>query len=126
MPKVLAVDDDPVMTEYYSALFAEAGYDVEIAVDCGSALDKCRVMNPDLLVLDFDIPGGDGGRLLSIIRGVHRLGKPVIFVTGFPEKARGLARTYVAVSVLGKPVKGDALLEEARRMTAGGGYAVET
>ncbi len=119
MLKVLAVDDDPVMAEYYSSLFSEAGYDVEIAVDCGTALDKCREMNPDLLVLDFDLPGGDGGRLMNVIRGVHRLGKPVIFVTGFPEKAGGLARTYVAVSVLGKPVKGDVLLEEARRMTVG-------
>lgn len=118
MPKILAVDDDPVMTDYYSALFMEAGYDVEVAVDGGTALDKCAKFCPDLLLLDFDIPGGDGGRLLKIIRGVHRMGKPVIFVTGFPEKARGLALTYVAVSVLGKPVIGDVLLEEASRMIA--------
>lgn len=116
MLKILAVDDDPVMTDYYSALFTDAGYEVETAADGGTALDKCRELCPDLLLLDFDIPGGGGGRLLKIIREVHRLGKPVIFVTGFPEKARGLALTYVAVSVLGKPVLGDVLLEEAKRM----------
>lgn len=119
MPKVLAVEGDPVMAEYYSALVAKAGYDVEIAVDCGSVLEKCRETGPDCLLLDFDMPGADGERLLNVIRGAHRFGKPVIFVTEFPEKVRRLAGTYVAVSVLGKPVQADDLLTELRRVMSG-------
>lgn len=116
MAKILAADDDQFIVEYYSALFSEAGWEVETAEDGTSALAKCRSFDPDLLVLDVDMPNGGGKLVFTVIRRILQLGKPVIFVTGLPERVRGLPLTYQGVSVLPKPVKGELLLAEARRL----------
>ncbi|HBB66380.1 MAG TPA: hypothetical protein DCZ93_03575 [Elusimicrobia bacterium] len=118
MAKILAADDDETMTAFYTALFGEAGHQVVIAADGAAALDVYLGFQPDLMVLDVDMPSGGGGRIFNIIRRVLQLKKPVIFVTGLPEKARGLAATYRWVSVLQKPVGGDLLLDEVNRLLA--------
>jgi two-component system chemotaxis response regulator CheB len=121
MAKILAADDDAAMTDYYKALFSEAGFEVETAADGAAALDKYLDAHPDLLILDVDMPNGGGERLFSIIRRILQLGKPVIFVTGMPERVQNLALTYRWVSIFGKPVNGDALLGEVNRLLAASG-----
>ena len=118
MAKILAADCDETMTAFYAALFSDAGHQVAIAADGAAALDIYLEFQPDLMVLDVDMPSGGGGRIFNIIRRILQLKKPVIFVTGLPEKARGLAATYRWVSVLQKPVSGDMLLEEVTRLLA--------
>ena len=118
MAMILAADDDPALIEYYKALFSEAGLEIETANDGASALDKYLEVHPDLLVLDVDMPNGGGERLFSIIRRILQLGRPVIFVTGLPEKVQGLALTYQWVSIFQKPVKGEELLSEVKRLLA--------
>ena len=76
------------------------------------------------MVLDVDMPYGGGGRIFNIIRRILQLNKPVIFVTGLPEKVQGLATTYRWVSVLRKPVGGDVLLDEVTRLLAAARMAV--
>ena len=123
MARILAADDDEAMTAFYAALFSEAGHQVATASDGGTALDGYLEFQPDILVLDVDMPYGGGGRIFNLIRRILQLGKPVIFVTGFPEKASGLAATYRWVSVFQKPVGGDILLAEVKRLLAAAGMA---
>lgn len=115
MKKILAVDDDGVTREFYKALFSEAGFDVEVAPDAFTALEKYLEFSPDLLVLDMDMPGG-GGKIFNLIRGILKLKKPVVFVTGFPEKAIPMVKGYAGVSVFQKPVSGEILVSNVRRL----------
>jgi len=124
MAKILAADDDPAMLEYYKALFSEEGLEIETAVDGASALDKYLDTHPDLLILDVDMPNGGGERVFSVIRRILQLGKPVIFVTGLPEKVQGMALTYRWVSIFRKPAKGDELLGEVKRLLVASGLKV--
>lgn len=124
MARILAADDDELITAFYTALFSEAGHQVATASDGTTALDGYLEFRPDILVLDVDMPYGGGGRIFNLIRRILQLGKPVIFVTGFPEKARGLATTYSLVSVFQKPVGGDMLLEEVKRLLAAAGTGI--
>jgi len=124
MAKILAADDDPAMLEYYKALFSEEGLEIETAVDGASALDKYLDTHPDLLILDVDMPNGGGERVFSVIRRILQLGKPVIFVTGLPEKVQGMALTYRWVSIFQKPAKGDELLGEVKRLLVASGLKV--
>jgi DNA-binding response OmpR family regulator len=124
MAKILAADDDMAMVDYYKALFSEAGFEVETAADGAAALDKYLEVHPDLLILDVDMPNGGGERLFNIIRRILQLGKPVIFVTGLPEKVQNLALTYRWVSIFRKPVKGEELLGEVKRLLAASGLNV--
>lgn len=123
MVKILAADDDQLMTAYYTALFSEAGMEISTAEDGASALDKCLHFNPDLLILDVDMPNGGGPHVFTVIRRILQLGKPVIFVTGLPERVQKLPLTYQLVSIFEKPVNGDALLGEVRRLLVAAGGA---
>lgn len=121
MAKILAADDDEAMRAFYEALFEEAGFEIETAADGAAALDRYMAARPDLLVLDMDMPNGGGGRVFSVIRRILQIGKPVVFVTGFPEKAQGMALTYRWVSIFQKPVRSEALLDEVNRLLAASG-----
>lgn len=125
MARILAADDEPVIVEYYAALFSKAGLEVETAWDGSSALEKCRDFKPDLFVLDVDMPSGGGERVFTVIRRILQLGKPVIFVTGLPEKVKGLPLTYKWVSVFAKPINGSKLLAETRRLLTATGVTCD-
>lgn len=119
MALILAVDDDVAMTDFYRALFEEAGYTVKTAPDATSALILLRQISPDLIVLDAEMPAGGGEKVFEIARDVLGRGVPVIFVTGMPERVSRFALTKTKVRVFSKPVKADELLSTVAEMTPG-------
>jgi len=116
MKKILAADDDTTLLEFYKALFLDAGFEVETATDSASAMQKYMDTHPDLLVLDVDMPAGGGKRVFTTVRQILDLGVPVIFVTGLPEKVQDIPLSADKVSIFQKPVDGEALLTEVRRL----------
>lgn len=62
------------------------------------------------------MPAGGGTRVFTAIRKLLQLGVPVIFVTGMPEKVQDFSLTEQKVSIFQKPVDGEALLAEVRRL----------
>lgn len=109
--KILAVDDDPGTREFYKLAFEEAGFTVETAGDATAAIMVCGDFAPDMLLLDWDMPGGGGKRVLEKI--CELLGKtiPVLFVTGSPSRVNVDLRSG-RISVLKKPVGIEALLSQ--------------
>lgn len=116
MKKILAADDDLTLLEFYKALFSEAGFEIDTATDSAMAVQKYMDTKPDLLVLDVDMPAGGGKRAFTALRKLLQLGVPVIFVTGMPEKVQDFSLTEQKVSIFQKPVDGEALLAEVRRL----------
>jgi len=98
------------MTEFYKALFREAGYEMRVAADTTAAVLLFREFLPQLVVLDSDIPAGGGERGFEIIREISRAGVPVIFVTGLPERVRPLLVRNGRVRVFRKPLASGELL----------------
>ena len=117
MKKILAADDDPGMRALYQVLLAEEGFEVEIAEDAASALEKFMSWKPDILVLDVDMPGGGGPRVFTITRRILQLGVPVVFVTGFPESVVDSALMHEKVVILQKPLDEAKLMAEIHRLT---------
>ena len=80
-PRILLVDDDPVVRELLAEELSALGYEVAQAGHAAAAL---RLLDPapDVLVTDFSMPGTDG---LELIGEVHRRmpGLPAILVTGY-------------------------------------------
>lgn len=114
MKKIIAVDDDKATTDYYAALFSEAGYEVLTAGDTTAAMILFRETGADLLVLDVEMPSGGGVRAFEIVREIMERGVPVIFVTGMPEKVAELPKRYKQVRVLRKPAASEVLLAAVR------------
>ena len=81
-PLVLMVDDDEdfqtVMREWLQDTF-----DTVSLTDGGEFLETVVESDPDVIVLDVELPGPDGFRLCRVLQRYERLRKiPVLFLTG--------------------------------------------
>ena len=84
--KVLAVDDDLVVSTTVSAFLEARGLRVTTLNDPLRFWDVLEETEPDLLVLDLEMPGLDGIDLCKAVRADRRFGQlPVIFVTSHAD-----------------------------------------
>ncbi len=84
--RILAVDDNPVMLDVYWHLLTEEGYEVTLAKDGSQALKSLEAGDPDLVLLDIEMPDISGWQLLEIMRSrVEWHDIPVIMVTALIE-----------------------------------------
>ena len=81
MAKLLLVEDNEMNRDMLSRRLARRGFDVEVAVDGGEALEKVE-NQPDLILLDMSLPVIDGWTLAGRIKGREDLQHiPVIALT---------------------------------------------
>jgi diguanylate cyclase (GGDEF)-like protein len=108
---ILAVDDRPEILSFVNGALRDH-YKV-IAVPGGNAaLKVLETQNPDLFLLDIDMPEMDGYELASIIRGkAEHKETPLIFLTGNSSRAHiDKAMEVGGNDFLVKPVSHDILL----------------
>jgi len=58
--KILIVDDDKDVLRGMNVRLKANGYDVVFAADGISAISAVRKEDPDVIILDIGLPGGDG------------------------------------------------------------------
>lgn len=129
MVKILVADDEPDVVEVISVGLSLNSPDWEVlsAEDGPSALDSFRRNDPDLLILDMNMPGMNG---LDVCREVRREDSdvPIIFLTVRDEeieKVRGLeagADDYITKPF--SPLELTARIRALLRRTARGRAAV--
>ena len=66
--KILVVDDEPQITRVLRSALASHGYEVQIAHDGISALEKMAAWPPDMVVTDLAMPRMDGIALCAEVR----------------------------------------------------------
>ena len=66
--KVLIADDEPDILEILKYNLEKEGYEVITAKDGNEALDKARISQPDLIVLDMMMPKKNGIEVLEFLR----------------------------------------------------------
>ena len=76
--KILIVDDEEMITELISSHLKDCGYDTLIANDSGMAMEQLKY-NPNLILLDINMPGTNGLELCRNIR--NHVFCPIIFLT---------------------------------------------
>lgn len=80
---ILIVDDDSTQTEVLSHLLSKQGYRVSVASSCSECLAKASVEFVDLILLDINMPDGDGLEVCSqVVDGSDTSDIPVIIVSG--------------------------------------------
>jgi two-component system cell cycle response regulator len=81
-PQILIADDRPSSRELLRLVLERAGYDVTEAEDGERALTQAREGNPDLILLDLQMPGLDGYGVLAALRAEARFAQvPVLALT---------------------------------------------
>lgn len=115
--RVLIVDDEPLARARLAALLDECGGDGPLEI-CGSvgdgdaALAAIGTSQPDLLLLDINMPGLDGTALAARLAG--RVRPQVVFCTAYENHALH-AFELGAVDYLLKPVRVERLRDALRR-----------
>lgn len=77
--KILIVEDDKSVRDEMVNLLRDASYEVSIVDDFNDTLEQIISINPDLVLLDINIPFMNGEMLLEKLRKVSSV--PVIMVT---------------------------------------------
>ncbi|HMA31191.1 MAG TPA: phosphate regulon transcriptional regulator PhoB [Casimicrobiaceae bacterium] len=94
MPTILVVEDEPAIVELLKVNLADAGYGVKTAADAEAAQAVLKEALPDLVLLDWMLPGQSGLALAKELRGNARTRElPIIMVTarsGESDKVAGL------------------------------------
>jgi CheY-like chemotaxis protein len=84
---VMVVEDEPTYRTILKTMLESSGYRVLEAVDGESAMEALRVARPNLIILDYFMPGMDGLETLKQIKSHPMLGTiPVMILTGLSDK----------------------------------------
>jgi len=108
--KVLIIDDEKNIRDIFSLLLGEKGYLTESAACGAEGLDKAGSFNPDVLLLDMNLPDMSG---LEVLSGVQRICPRcrIIIITAFGTIRNAVEATKLgAYAYLEKPVDNEELL----------------
>lgn len=104
VPRLLLIEDDPVVVLAMTAILAEEGYEVQPASSVAAARAALREGTFDVALLDMLLPDGNGFALLPEI-AAHSPGLPVVIVSAHHDPAVVVRALRVgAVEYLAKPV----------------------
>ena len=116
MSRILIVEDEPAIAELVAINLRHAGFEVTLAGDADQAQQAIDRVLPDLVVLDWMLPGQSGLSLAKRWRGDARTRElPIIMLTARSEEADKLSGLDVgADDYLTKPFSTKELLARSR------------
>jgi len=88
MAKLILIEDDPGMQEYFRIVLGQTGHELLFADDGTSGIKLVKSQSADLIISDLNMPGEPSG--MELIREIRELcpSTPLIVVSGFPTEER--------------------------------------
>jgi diguanylate cyclase (GGDEF)-like protein len=119
--RVLVADDDRLLRDIAGATLQGAGYLVETVAGGDEAVAACARQMPDIVLLDVEMPGGDGYQSCTNIRTLPGgFDVPIVMVTGLDDPASiNLAYDAGATDFVVKPINWALLLHRMRYVLRG-------
>ncbi|MBI2858495.1 MAG: response regulator [Chloroflexi bacterium] len=111
--RVLIVDDSQRVLNFLQIKFKASGYETDTACNGKDALAKVRSFRPTGIVMDFEMPGGDGVRTLQEARAYTSA--PAILISGHDLSLISLQK-LANVYFVAKPFNPDHLVLKMRSM----------
>lgn len=99
MKRILIVEDDAKVASALNIRISNAGYETVLAADALSAVSVAVVAQPDLALVDINMPAGNGFTVVERIRARVPRKVPVIFITA--SKEPGLVDRALAAGASG-------------------------
>ncbi|NOQ47495.1 MAG: response regulator [Desulfobulbaceae bacterium] len=82
--RILLVDDEDGIQLLYKEEFEDEGYVVDSALTGEKALEKFKAQQPDLVILDINMPGMNGIEVLRQMKEINA-GLPIILSSAYQE-----------------------------------------
>jgi diguanylate cyclase (GGDEF)-like protein len=110
--RILIVDDEPALANYYAATLRQAGMMTVVATDPTSVMQPLTEFRPDMILMDMYMPGCDGLDLAAVIRQQEDyVGTPIVFLSAETNRDMQLEAMRLGVDdFLTKPIKSDHLI----------------
>ena len=119
MGRILVADDSLIVRRLVSEMLTAGGHEVVEQVGDGlHAIERYRAVDPDLVVLDVNMPGCDGFAAASAILEHDDDARIVIASVLLDEQRRARAEELGVAAVLAKPFEADTLLAAVDRALA--------
>ena len=122
MAKVLIIDDDFEIVGVLTEVLKHAGHVVESAADPVEGMQKSRAFKPELIILDYHMPGNTGAHLYeSLRRNNATKATPILFMSGeaAPEHILAEISDAEGARFLPKPVHLEEFRKTIQEMLAG-------
>jgi CheY-like chemotaxis protein len=120
MKKILIVEDDKHIVMALKIRLQAAGYEVVVAYDAALAMSTAVQHQPDLVLLDISMPGGNGFMVAERLQdSMVTAGVPMIFITASKQaELRKKAIELGAVGFFEKPYEAEDLLDAIEQALA--------
>jgi DNA-binding NtrC family response regulator len=118
MATLLIIEDEMVLAKNMAKFFEKAGYLVEVSHDGLTGVQTALRIQPDVVIVDFQLPGMDG---LEVIRALRKQDDPprIVMVTGHASVTLAVeAMKAGSMDLLTKPVTLQSLKEVVERALA--------
>lgn len=89
--KVLIIEDDKFLSELISTKLSKEGYNIILATDGETGLEKAKSEQPDIILLDIMLPGISGFEVLEGLKGHEDekvKGTPVLILSNFGQESK--------------------------------------
>jgi DNA-binding response OmpR family regulator len=113
---VLAIDDDPAMTELLTLLLRTHGFNIQTANTGEEGVKLARKESPDVVILDLMMPGMDGWQVCKQIRAFSTV--PIVVFSALDSP--GIVASALdagADDYLVKPVPSGVLISHLNTLT---------
>ncbi len=114
MKKILLVDDETSIQIVYREEFEDEGYEVISAVNGEEGLEKFKDEEPDIVILDIQMPGMNGIEVLRQMK-MMRPETPVILSSAYQEFQRDIS-SWASEEYIVKSGNLDGLKEAVQRL----------
>ena len=116
MSKILIVEDEENIRLLYKEELEDLGYEVIQASDGREAMKKYDLHQPDLIILDIQLPGMDGIETMNIIREKSR-DVPIILCSAYGEYKQDM-KTWASEAYIIKSADLKELLATVKKVLA--------
>ncbi len=113
-PNVLIVDDSQSIRKYVSELLDKAGFNISVAENGRMGLEHIRAKNPDVVLLDVEMPVMSGLEVLENLGHEQRLYTVILFshLSDIKNRIKGLDKG--ADDYITKPIEPDELVARVK------------
>ena len=116
-PRILVIDDDPVLKRVIAIGLGKSGYAVTTVGNGEEAMAVLKSSVFDVIMVDMMMPFMDGIRFLSWLRGTAGIQTPVLVQTSLArQKIEDDVRAAGAQDLIIKPARLPELLEKIRKL----------
>jgi two-component system phosphate regulon response regulator PhoB len=113
--KILIVEDEPGIQELLRVNLSRAGYDIFQAEHAAAALKMLERLEPDLVLVDWNMPGQSGLEFVKTLRSTSQNRLPIIMVSArSSEEDKLLAFEAGVDDFVGKPFHARELLARVK------------